>query len=401
MGGPGLNTNIDTTYPDSGTDPSVKVHQQIHDILAAFVNMLDETMLTGGSTGDVLTKLAGGTYGPAAPTGGGGGGGPINLDVLVRAAFLATTSTTEHATTVYQKGTSGNDISALNVVSDNPSGSAVQISGTESARGTVKITHRKPGAADANAAALSIDLQDGAGNGNSAAQGIFITGTEGATTGNLITARNNGRDDFVIKGTGRVGVGVATGATPAGQVEVVQPDTTTVGLAMTAIASGLQMLLLKDSGGNARFEVNAAGNAIMRALAFFTSSIQVGSSTSDVGGGAGVISIKDATTVPTTNPTGGGILYVESGALKFRDTGGTVTTLTKVGGGGSVANAWSGARTTLIWDDAQSRWEDTAGTEVTARPGGRNDVLLDLIGGEAADAPAWANQPGDIHYPTA
>ena len=32
-------------------------------------------------------------------------------------------------------------------------------------------------------------------------------------------------------------------------------------------------------------------------------------------------------TVPTANPTGGGVLYVESGALKYRGSSGTVTTL--------------------------------------------------------------------------
>lgn len=45
------------------------------------------------------------------------------------------------------------------------------------------------------------------------------------------------------------------------------------------------------------------------------------------GGGVGIVSIKNATTVPTTNPTGGGVMYCESGALKFRGSSGTVTTL--------------------------------------------------------------------------
>ncbi len=39
------------------------------------------------------------------------------------------------------------------------------------------------------------------------------------------------------------------------------------------------------------------------------------------------IFIGDATTVPTGNPSGGGFLYVESGALKYRGSGGTITTL--------------------------------------------------------------------------
>ncbi len=49
--------------------------------------------------------------------------------------------------------------------------------------------------------------------------------------------------------------------------------------------------------------------------------------TTEFGSGVGVIGLKSAATVPTTNPTGGGVLYVESGALKFRGSSGTVTTI--------------------------------------------------------------------------
>jgi len=52
-----------------------------------------------------------------------------------------------------------------------------------------------------------------------------------------------------------------------------------------------------------------------------------GGATPSVGGGVGVVGISNATTSPTTNPTGGGILYVESGALKYRGSSGTVTTI--------------------------------------------------------------------------
>lgn len=43
--------------------------------------------------------------------------------------------------------------------------------------------------------------------------------------------------------------------------------------------------------------------------------------------GVGVIFIADTTTVPTTNPVGGGLLYVEGGSLKYRGTTGVVTVL--------------------------------------------------------------------------
>jgi hypothetical protein len=45
------------------------------------------------------------------------------------------------------------------------------------------------------------------------------------------------------------------------------------------------------------------------------------------GGGSAVVFIGNASTLPTTNPSGGGILYVDAGALKYRGTSGTVTTI--------------------------------------------------------------------------
>jgi hypothetical protein len=49
--------------------------------------------------------------------------------------------------------------------------------------------------------------------------------------------------------------------------------------------------------------------------------------TSQFGAGQGVIAIADALVVPSVNPAGGGILYVEDGALKYRGSNGAVTTI--------------------------------------------------------------------------
>jgi hypothetical protein len=56
-------------------------------------------------------------------------------------------------------------------------------------------------------------------------------------------------------------------------------------------------------------------------------SVQLASSGDSFGGGVAVIGIGNATTVPSSNPTGGGILYVEAGALKYRGSSGTITTI--------------------------------------------------------------------------
>ena len=49
--------------------------------------------------------------------------------------------------------------------------------------------------------------------------------------------------------------------------------------------------------------------------------------TVSLGGGVGVLGIANATTVPSSSPSGGGVLYVQGGALKYKGSSGTVTTL--------------------------------------------------------------------------
>ena len=48
---------------------------------------------------------------------------------------------------------------------------------------------------------------------------------------------------------------------------------------------------------------------------------------SQFGAGQGVMAIANATVTPSVNPGGGGVLYVEGGALKYRGSNGTVTTI--------------------------------------------------------------------------
>jgi hypothetical protein len=54
----------------------------------------------------------------------------------------------------------------------------------------------------------------------------------------------------------------------------------------------------------------------------------IGIRTSDqFGRGKGVIAIANATVAPSVSPAGGGILYVENGALKYKGSNGTVTAI--------------------------------------------------------------------------
>ena len=49
--------------------------------------------------------------------------------------------------------------------------------------------------------------------------------------------------------------------------------------------------------------------------------------TASAGGGEGVLCILNRTVAPSTNPTNGGIIYSEGGALKYRGSSGTVTVI--------------------------------------------------------------------------
>jgi hypothetical protein len=85
---------------------------------------------------------------------------------------------------------------------------------------------------------------------------------------------------------------------------------------------------------SSRFSLDT-NNSGMNIINFYTSSAERARIDSSgnllLGGtatpGAGVMYIANATTVPASNPSGGGVLYVESGALKYRGSSGTVTTI--------------------------------------------------------------------------
>jgi len=76
------------------------------------------------------------------------------------------------------------------------------------------------------------------------------------------------------------------------------------------------------------FETTATGSTSRTERMRITANGNVGIGTADqFGSGVKVVGIANATTAPTTNPTGGGVLYVEGGALKYRGSSGTVTTI--------------------------------------------------------------------------
>jgi len=119
-------------------------------------------------------------------------GNPIAVNVSSGVAISARSTFTtpgDHVAVLNLAKDGGTNNAALNVISANTAFSAAEIGGHETGHGTLKISHINPStteaAADADAAALSIDLKAGAAPGT-AAQGIFLKSTSGGTTGKII-----------------------------------------------------------------------------------------------------------------------------------------------------------------------------------------------------------------------
>lgn len=86
----------------------------------------------------------------------------------------------------------------------------------------------------------------------------------------------------------------------------------------TGSYNGALSFMTSDAGGQPteRMRLDNKGNLTVGAAASVT-----------LGGGAGVIGLANAVTAPASNPVGGGLLYVSAGALVFRGSAGTVTTI--------------------------------------------------------------------------
>jgi hypothetical protein len=136
---------------------------------------------------------------------------------------------------------------------------------------------------------------------------------------------------------GSVNLGAPTSTVPQ-QLGVVAREATTIGAVIRGAASqSANLFEVQNSGGTILSRINSGGQLAVPTLANTdgltamalpgSRNVQIGSATASLGGGVVVIGIADATTVPTTNPTGGGVLYSQGGSLKWRGSSGTVTTI--------------------------------------------------------------------------
>jgi hypothetical protein len=127
-----------------------------------------------------------------------------------------------------------------------------------------------------------------------------------------------------------------------------------------------------NAGGTATTRLQVSGNENTAQAAFLNSNLGVGTS-SQFGSGVGVVGIANAGTVPSTNPSSGGVLYAEAGQLKWRRSDGTIDV---VGNVGTVDNSVSQGRLTLSSGNPLTTIDVTAATTVYFAPFYGNRIAL-------------------------
>ena len=169
------------------------------------------------------------------------------------------------------------------------------------------------------------------GSGSNWHYGIY------ATQSSLDSAASkfiNLKDLFTVDGQGRISVGVDA---PTEQVDIRKGS----GRSQVAISSdgagGEASTRYTDTGtrnwasghwfDTGRYTISAAATLSSGRVFEIDANGSFGINGFDSGSGQGGVFIANAAVAPTANPTGGGILYVEGGALKFRGSAGTVTTI--------------------------------------------------------------------------
>jgi hypothetical protein len=175
--------------------------------------------------------------------------------------------------------------------------------------------------------------------------GTFIVASTPTTT--TFTYANTTTGSQTVAGTVRVDA----------QASVTSRSAATVGLLVRgATSQAVDLIQTQTSGGTVNFGVDSVGSVFTAAImgldrqnaVVLGNSRNVGLNTGSgsYAGGAGVTFIGNASTAPTSNPTGGGILFVETGALKYRGTSGSAATIVNADGTTAGGGTFTGGTLT-------------------------------------------------------
>lgn len=183
-------------------------------------------------------------------------------------------------------------------------------------------------------------IQSGMSTGSADGGSIIFKVAEGATSGTTQNTQNtlltiaaagvtipSGRtltvaedtDATTLLGRGRMDSRVTD------EFHISHYDRTTSTEGLRFFANGK---IIAGATGGQPFEVQVGSTTrLIVTNQYVNNKENLGVNTTDFGSGDHVIGIANATTAPTGTPSGGGVLYVESGALKYKGSSGTVTTI--------------------------------------------------------------------------
>jgi hypothetical protein len=315
----------------------------------------DVTSLTATGTRDATTFLRGdNTW--AVPAGGGGGGGDLDADLVaiaalapaddaiiqrktgawtartpaqVKADLAGNTSNASFGPGALASVTSGYNNTAVGrdtqgMVTTGGDNSAVgwralavcTTGGSNMAVGTRALENLSTGLGNVAVGVDALQVANGEANvgiGGSAFRSL-TTGNDNVAVGdsagrdltagsrNAFTGTSAGR--AITTGNDNIAIGVHAGNGDG-------TTSTTATVSNTALIGARAQAVASD--------VAVIGSKVDRM------SLCLGNYGDQLGGGRGVFALSNAHTVPTSNPTGGGVLYAEGGALKWRGPSGTVT----------------------------------------------------------------------------
>jgi hypothetical protein len=173
--------------------------------------------------------------------------------------------------------------------------------------------------------------------GLNASDALYIGSIDANHTGGTLFVKN-GATQMTLDASGNLGIGTAA---PAAKLEVAHDGFSRLRFTPVLGGVGTEAVISQSTssprdGADLRIDVTGAGGNTTVNLKFsnngttnmtLNSSGNLGIGTATFGTSAAkVIGMANAT-APTTSPAGMGQLYVEAGALKFRGSSGTVTTI--------------------------------------------------------------------------
>jgi hypothetical protein len=200
-------------------------------------------------------------------------------------------------------------VAAAPYMQSDTSATSLTIGTTNTAQTTITINATQ---AAATTAGGNITIAPQAGGATSGVPGAFIVNIAAPNGGSAenYTQFQRAGSSLVYIGTGTLattyGILAFSGA-PSAANYALQGNTS-----VTYLNAQTQIYLSISTGNYSTYTQNG---------------FQLFSSTTSFGGGTGVLGIANRSTAPTSNPTGGGVLYAEGGALKWRGSNGTVTTI--------------------------------------------------------------------------